>query len=286
MTFAELYEYGKQRLLDAKVPDFDVDAWLLLEFATGITRATYYADRGKEVDEDGARYYHKLLAKRAERVPLQHLTNSQEFMGLDFYVNGDVLIPRQDTEILVETALGLLKLLAKEKKELSCLDMCTGSGCIPVSLAHYAVLSRCDGADISQKALKVAEKNAARYGGKVHLVLSDLFENIEKKYDLITSNPPYIKSGEIEDLEEEVRIYDPRIALDGMEDGLYFYRKIVREAGNHLHTGGYLVFEIGCHQAEDVARMMRESGFEDVCVKKDLAGLDRVLYGMYNNQEK
>lgn len=286
MTYVELYEYGRKRLLEARVSDCDVDAWLLLEFVTGITRAAYYADREKEVDADGVCRYRKLIEKRADRIPLQRLTHSQEFMGLEFYVNEDVLIPRQDTEILVETALELLKLLAKERKELTCLDMCTGSGCIPVSLAYYAKLSRCDGADISQKALKVAEKNAARYGGKVQLVLSDLFEKIDAKYDMITSNPPYIKSKEIDSLEDEVRLYDPRIALDGMEDGLYFYRKIIKDAGNYLNVGGYLIFEIGCEQAKDVACLMRENGFENVCVKKDLAGLDRVLYGMYNNQEK
>lgn len=286
MTYEKLYEYGKQTLAHARIADFDIDAWLLLEFVTGITKAAYYADKNREVKGEWEERYRALLQERKKRIPLQHLTHSQEFMGLDFYVDEHVLIPRQDTEILVETALLLLEKLGAQREEVSCLDMCTGSGCIPISLAHYARLSSCDGVDISEKALEVARRNVKHHGGHVRLICSDLFNKIEGRYDLITSNPPYIKSEEIEKLEEEVRLYDPRLALDGKEDGLYFYRKIVEDAGAHLKDGGYLVLEIGCDQAKEVSEIMRVWGFEDVYVKKDLAGLDRVVYGMYNSQEK
>ena len=207
-------------------------------------------------------------------------------MGRTFHVNGHFLIQRQDTDTLVETALDLLdcgkSAKRTEERIVRLLDMCTGSGCILLSMLHYA---KCRtegiGSDISAKALKVASENARRLGMTAGFIESDLFEKIEGKFTMILSNPPYIRSAEIAELQDEVRLYDPAGALDGKEDGLYFYRKIISQSPTYLEDGGYLIFEIGHDQACDVTGMMRAQGFSDVSVKKDLAGLDRVVYGRY-----
>ena len=198
-------------------------------------------------------------------------------MGLEFGVNEYVLVPRQDTEILVESVLDILE------GGMEVLDMCTGSGCILISLLKLCSFAdvRGVGADVSEHALKVACENAEKLGVDVKFLHSDLFSNVEGKYDVIVSNPPYIRTAVIEELKEEVKLHDPFIALDGKEDGLYFYRRIVDESTNHLKKGGKLYFEIGYDQGEDVSRLMREAGFADVTVKKDLAGLDRVVFGVY-----
>ena len=204
-------------------------------------------------------------------------------MGFSFRVNPHVLIPRQDTEILVETAL------EKAENHMRILDLCTGSGCIIISLSKMILEGRepaweieCEGSDISPEALKTAKGNADRLGARVHFIQSDLFENIRGAYDMIVSNPPYIQTSEIEELQDEVRLYDPRIALDGKEDGLYFYRRIIEEAREHLSEKGWLLFEIGWDQKEAVSNLMEEAGYTPVTVKKDLAGLDRVVMGRYN----
>lgn len=280
------YSRGSEKLERAGVPAPRIDAWYLLEYVTGIGRAAYYAYPDREMDDAQWKAYERCIDTRCRRVPLQHITGEQEFMGLCFHVNGDVLIPRQDTEILVETALDVLK---SEKKpcgagdqSVRLLDMCTGSGCILLSVLHYYEgKSEGTGSDISVRALKVARKNADSLGIEADFVESDLFENISGKFFMILSNPPYIRSGEISQLQEEVRLYDPMEALDGKEDGLYFYRRIIEDSIHYLEKGGYLIFEIGCDQAEDVSGLMKEQGFEDIDVKKDLAGLDRVVYGRY-----
>ena len=197
-------------------------------------------------------------------------------MGLEFVVNEHVLIPRQDTEILVESVLKVLE------PEMKILDMCTGSGCILLSLLKLSKGVSGVGVDISEKALKVAKTNREKLNLEAELLQSDLFEMVEGDFDVIVSNPPYIRTAVIEELKEEVKFHDPYIALDGKEDGLYFYRKIVKSGLKHLKRGGRLYFEIGHDQGEDVKKLMEEAGFEKVTVKKDLAGLDRVVFGMYN----
>ena len=305
MTLRTGYTEAKRRLEESGIEEASLDAWLLLEHVTGISRASYYADPDREMSPDEWRRYSELVGRRAERVPLQHITGTQEFMGLVFEVNEHVLIPRQDTEILVEQALAFIgsgKVPAAENSQTRILDMCTGSGCILLSVMHWAesyrqkalrragdtdrggekqdIIIEGTGADISPKALAVAEKNARRLGISAGFVESDLFGAVRGKYGMILSNPPYIRSDEIKDLQEEARLHDPVIALDGREDGLYYYRRIVRESRSYLEEGGALLFEIGCDQAEAVSGLMSGAGFSEITVKKDLAGLDRVVSGV------
>nr|WP_294490575.1 peptide chain release factor N(5)-glutamine methyltransferase [uncultured Mediterraneibacter sp.] len=284
MTLKHAYEQGIERLKNAGIPEPQIDAWYLLEYVTGIGRAAYYADPDRQMSREQSVEYENCLSERSRRVPLQHITGVQEFMGLSFCVNKDVLIPRQDTEILVEEALEILKMegLPSEGGRVRILDLCTGSGCILLSVLHWSDRKiEGVGSDVSERALMTAKENARRLNIKSSFVQSDLFENLTGKYVLILSNPPYIESGRIESLQDEVRIHDPLKALDGGEDGLSFYRRIIKESKAHLEEGGYLVFEIGCDQAEAVTDMMRQAGFEGVAVKRDLAGLDRVVYGRY-----
>lgn len=284
MTLKDTYTDGKQRLEQAGVPEADLDAWYLLEYVTGISRAAFYADPDREVPKAQKEQYEDCLKKRIRRIPLQHITGEQEFMGLNFRVNEHVLIPRQDTETLVEQALDLLKAKAAPRAEgkYRFLDMCTGSGCILLSMLFHARYPATGiGADISEKALAVARDNADALGMKADFIQGDLFENIKGMFSMILSNPPYIPSAAIETLQEEVRLHDPREALDGKEDGLYFYRRIVKESREYLLAGGYLLLEIGHDQAEEVSGLMHQAGYSDVRVKKDLAGLDRVVHGRY-----
>ena len=301
MTLGELYSWGREELQKNSVADAQLDAWYLLEYVSGVSRAMYYAYPEKELAESDAEHYRSLIRKRAERIPLQHLTGSQEFMGLEFKVNDSVLIPRQDTEILVEHALEMLQrgMVPSGQRGTAILDMCTGSGCILLSvLAHAGRSSRAGcpssvgvgkredyfivgtGADISAEALVVAEENSRRLGLQASFVQGDLFENISGRYGMILSNPPYIRTDEIAKLQDEVRLHDPLIALDGRKDGLYFYRRITEDAEAFLEHGGILMFEIGCDQAEAVSALMEQNGYKNVTVKKDLAGLDRVVSGV------
>lgn len=276
LTLQTLYREGQIRLKDSGIEEYQLDAWYLLEYVTGISKASYYGDPNRELSAAQAEEYRKCIEKRSERIPLQHITGVQEFMGHEFFVNEHVLIPRQDTEILVEHALD------KVEDGKKVLDMCTGSGCILLSiLKRYQVQGT--GADISSEALQVAERNRKHLAlPQVEWLQSDLFEKVEEKYDVIVSNPPYIQTGVIESLQEEVRLHDPYIALDGKEDGLYFYRRIIEDAKAYLEDGGWLLFEIGYDQAEPVIRLMEQAGYSEIHVKKDLSGLDRVAGARYN----
>ena len=273
MTLREAWNLGKKRLTAAEVPDADLDAWYLLEWCTGVSRSHYLAYPDEIISHDQEEQYRVSLVKRERRIPLQQITGEQEFMGLSFYVNEHVLIPRQDTEILVEETAKFLR------DGMQFLDLCTGSGCILLSLLHLKPGVEGTGVDLSPEALKVAEKNRERLGAKAALIQSDLFDKIESAFDVIVSNPPYIKRAEIETLMDEVRLHEPYMALDGHEDGLYFYRKITEEAPKYLRAGGGLFLEIGCDQGACVAELLRQQGFADVKVVKDLAGLDRVVEG-------
>lgn len=275
MTLREAYEYGREQPNLAGVDDADLDAWYLLEFVTGISRAMYYVKMQEEISGEQEMVYRTYIERRATHIPLQHITGVQEFMGLEFCVNEHVLVPRQDTEVLVESVLEVLK------PGIKVLDMCTGSGCILISLLKYGQICGV-GVDISEDALKVAKANCEKIGVKAEFIQSDLFDKVDGQYDVIVSNPPYIRTAVIEELKEEVKCHDPFIALDGKEDGLYFYRKIVEKSPGYLNAGGKLFFEIGHDQGEDVKKLMEQAGFEGVTVKKDLAGLDRVVFGKYN----
>lgn len=273
-----IYRRGTAYLEKSGVPEPELDAWYLLEYVTGISRAAYFADPKREMDQETVTRVWNLFEKRAERIPLQHLTGVQEFMGLEFQVDENVLIPRQDTEVLVEAALAILK----KHKIADVLDLCTGSGCILLSILHYGKKNKGTGADISAAALEIAKKNAQNLSIEADFIESDLFTNIHKKYDMIVSNPPYIPSSHIEKLQKEVKEHDPILALDGGADGMDFYRKIIHESVQYLNIGGWLLFEIGSEQGEDISNLMKAAGFSKVAVKKDLAGLDRVVSGVYD----
>lgn len=275
MTYRELYDWGSARLEEAKIREAALDARLLLEEVCSTDRGYLLVHGDEPVSDVQEQAYRDFISRRGSRIPLQHIVGYQEFMGLRFMVNSDVLIPRQDTEILVEEVMRYLH------DGMRILDMCTGSGCILLSLLQYSNDCEGVGSDISEAALAVARTNAEHLKKDAAFVQSDLFENIEGKYDVIVSNPPYIPTKVIETLEAEVRDYDPMNALDGKEDGLHFYRRIVDKAGEYLYPGGMLFFEIGHDQAEAVKSLMMEAGYVDVSVCKDLGGLDRVVYGTY-----
>lgn len=274
-SYGELVEEGQRRLAAAGVEEAAVDAWLLFSYDKKVDRTWYLLNRTQRASGEEQEAYLKLIARRCERVPLQHITGEQEFMGLPFRVTPDVLIPRQDTEVLVEECL---RHLAPGN---IFLDLCTGSGCILVSLLHYAKGTFGTGADLSGKALAVAKGNVEANGVEARLVQGDLFEPVTGTFDLIVSNPPYIASAEIETLAPEVREHEPRMALDGTADGLFFYRRIVQESPSYLKEGGWLCMEIGYDQGAAVRQLMEAQGFATVSVIKDLAGLDRVVSGCY-----
>mgnify|MGYP001042594736 FL=1 len=271
MTYRQLLNESREYLKNAGVADAEIDAWYLLSHVFGISRADFLLYGQDECPKDKVTVYKKLIEKRAARIPLQYITGVQEFMGLEFDVDENVLIPRQDTEILVEEVL-------KVCKGKSVLDLCTGSGCIILSLAKYGNLKMAVGSDISEKALQVARKNAKKLNLDVLFICSDLFEKIEGKYDIIVSNPPYIKSEDYISLMPEVRDHEPKLALEAGTDGLIFYRRIINDLPRFLNPGGFVFFEIGYDQGGAVEKLLSKAGFTDIKVKKDLSGLDRVVY--------
>ena len=318
MKLRELFSEGKERLTKCKVADAENDSRLLLLDAFSLSLSEYllYCDRDlSEIylssdilarKED----FEQSIYLRSRRVPLQQILGGTQFMGLDFVVTPDVLIPRQDTEVLVEQVL-----YDFPNKDINILDMCTGSGCIAASLAVLGGYNEVVGADISEAALHVAQRNALRlmkeksermslknsfmsslfsrdeddFHQQVRFVQTDLFSDMEaamdelgfEKFDVIVSNPPYIRSSDIEELEPEVRDFEPRIALDGTEDGLHFYRRIADECRPFLREGGSIYLEIGFDQAKDVREIFEASGFSELKVIKDLAGKDRVVKGKW-----
>ena len=273
MNYTEAFLMGMQKLKEAQIGEAQLDARLLLEEVCGTDHNTLLCHGDREVSEAEEEQYRKALEQRAVHVPLQHLLGYQDFMGLRFQVSEYVLIPRQDTEILVEEAMRYLH------DGMRILDLCTGSGCILLSLLHYSNDCEGVGVDISQEALQVAAQNAELLGIKADFLKSDLYEKVTGKFDLLVSNPPYIERKVIPTLMEEVREYDPYIALDGGEDGLDFYRRIIGGAQDYLKRGGQILMEIGSGQAKAVSELLREAGFKEIDVCRDFAGLDRVVSG-------
>lgn len=272
MNYREALHWGESTLKEYGISEASTDAWILFEHVTGIDRTHYFLKMQEACPEEVFLKYRHLVMQRIRHIPVQYLTGVQEFMGYSFQVNEQVLIPRQDTELLVLEA-------EKKIRPGDCvLDMCTGSGCIIISLAKRCGI-HAFAADISEGALCVAEKNAKALRADVAFMRSDLFEKVEGQYDCIVSNPPYIKSGEIQELMPEVRDHEPECALDGMADGLYFYREIVKEAKRFLKRGGWLLFETGYDQGREVAELLRQEAYEEIEIKKDLAGLPRVVFG-------
>lgn len=293
-TYVEVYREGVTRLEAAEIPEASLDARLLLEFVCGTDRNTLLVHGDRTVSAEEQERYEALISARAAHTPLQHLTGEQEFMGLTFQVNENVLVPRQDTEILVEEALKNLH------DGMRILDLCTGSGCILLSLLQYSNECVGVGVDLSAQALAVAGENYERLRKErpemeAFFLEGDLFEALEQestqgygemdslngRYDIIVSNPPYIETDVIGTLMPEVREHEPVMALDGGADGLTFYRRIAQGAGEHLKRGGMLFFEIGCEQEERVYEIMERTGFQEIEVVKDFAGLNRVVYGTW-----
>lgn len=285
LTYAEMYRWGCEELSAAGIDEAGTDARLLLEWCCGTDRNTLLAHGDRSISNEECRRYTDCIAGRRRHVPLQYITGEQDFMGLTFTVNKNVLIPRQDTEVLVEEVMRHLH------DGMRILDMCTGSGCILLSLLRYSNDCTGVGVDVSGEALRVARENTARILGaqaveqsRAVMLQGDLFEaftesDTENKFDIIVSNPPYIKTEVIDSLMSEVREYEPHLALDGRDDGLFYYREIITRAGDFLSGGGMLFFEIGYDQGEEVRRLMEEAGYSDIEVIKDFAGLDRVVYG-------
>lgn len=274
VVYRELLEEGKHILAQAEIVDAECDAWLLLEHVSGMNRAQFFLHQQDTVPDELEADYRGMLRKRAEHIPLQHLTGTQEFMGLEFQVSPDVLIPRQDTELLVEKLLPHI-----QGKRV--LDVCTGSGCIAISLAVLGKPKQMDAVDLSEKALIQAGKNAKRLGADVSFYRSDMLDKINGRYDVIVSNPPYIASDVVDELMPEVQEHEPRMALDGGADGFDLYRRLLAQAPERLLSGGLLAVEIGYDQREAVMELFREQRFTDVYCDRDLCGNDRVVMGRY-----
>ncbi len=315
--WADVLNYGKKILKNAGIVEADLDAWYLFEQIFGISRAQYFMCARENIAGSTAQKmtaqeqtgnsleskntldcvelwlkekmsaYENTLEKRASRIPLQQILGQQEFMGLTFFVNEHVLIPRQDTETLVELVLN-----EQKDKNISILDMCTGSGCIAVSLKKLGGYACVEGADISEEALKVAKRNSEEIlensdvnSSRTGVIFrrSDMFSAFPEteRFNVIVSNPPYIPSAVIEELEPEVRDHEPRGALDGTADGLYFYRILAEECAKHLTPGGHVYFEIGYDQGAAVKELLDIHGFKDTRVIQDLTGKDRVVCGTW-----
>ena len=270
MTIGEVLKFSEDQLKRAGIAEAALDAkYLLMEVASLSSTALFFSAR-EELGEEIITAYRMALERRTAREPLQYIMGTQEFMGLSFLVSPAVLIPRQDTELLVEAAIPFCH-------GARVLDLCTGSGCILLSLAKLGGIREAVGTDLSREALAVAQLNADRLNLRAQFIQSDLWETVPGNFDVIISNPPYIPTEEIGGLMPEVRDFEPHMALDGGADGLYFYRKIAAGAGARLHLGGRIFLEIGYHQAEDVVRLLVENGFREIIIKKDYAGLDRVV---------
>ena len=271
-TLREAERRGAETLAAAGREEAAQTARLLLCHVLNFNFTDYVLAREDLLSPRDTARYEELLTRRASGVPLQYLTREQNFCGLSLYVDERVLIPRQDTECLVEEVL-------RDGARGALLDLCTGSGCIPLALLKHGNFSCALGADISAEALAVAETNRARTGLPLLLRQSDLFSEIPERFDVITANPPYIESAEIESLSVEVRDHEPRLALDGAADGLAFYRRLAAESGAHLKPGGRLYLEIGMAQGAAVASLLEAAAFSDIQSIRDLAGRDRIVKG-------
>ena len=271
-TLREAERRGAETLAAAGREEAAQTARLLLCHVLNFNFTDYVLAREDLLSPRDAARYEELLTRRASGVPLQYLTREQNFCGLSLYVDERVLIPRQDTECLVEEVL-------RDGARGDLLDLCTGSGCIPLALLKHGNFSCALGADISAEALAVAEINRARTGLPLLLRQSDLFSEIPERFDVITANPPYIESAEIESLSAEVRDHEPRLALDGAADGLAFYRRLAAESGAHLKPGGRLYLEIGMAQGAAVVSLLEAAAFSDIQIIRDLAGRDRIVKG-------
>lgn len=274
MTIKQAITKGMIMLKSNNVESPKLKARLLLQYVLDKPRQYIIVYDNKEIDKQQQWQYFVNIEKLTKGVPLQHITHRQEFMKMDFFVDENVLIPRPDTEILVEEVIKI----AQKYNSPRILDLCTGSGAIAISLKKFVPNADITAVDISEKALEIAQKNAKKLETKINFLRSDLFDKLDnKKFDIIVSNPPYIMKDEIKKLSEEVQ-KEPKIALDGGEDGLDFYRIITEQAINYLKTGSFLCFEIGYNQKSDVIKIIEdEQNYKNIYCKKDLYGNDRII---------
>lgn len=281
-TYRELYEEGRRILEQAGLPDAALDARFLLEEVCGTNLQTLLVFPEKKVTEEEVNQYRAFIQRRKDREPTAMILGEWDFMGLTFRLNKSTLIPEQDTEVLVETALEELKRRGLGEAPLRILDLCTGSGCILLSLLHELENSGGLGTDLSEEALEAARENAVRLGLQERAAFrqGDLWEPVgDERFDLIVSNPPYVPTEVIPTLEPEVRCGEPYAALDGGEDGLVFYRRIMREAAGHLKPSGIIIVESGFDEAPQIAALMQDQKLRGIRTVKDYGGLDRVVLG-------
>ena len=266
LALKEVIRIGEQMLADAGVADAAIDAKELYCYMEGLDRTGLMMAWQRILQDNQCEAYFKLVEERASRVPLQHITGTQEFMGLPFAVNGDVLIPRQDTETLCEEAIALIK----RRGYKTCLDLCAGSGCIGISIANICG-TEVTLADISEAALSLCRENAEANGVSIRTIKTDMFDKITDKYDIIVCNPPYLTASDMASLQRELT-FEPANALYGGVDGLDFYRRIARDYAQRLNDGGALALEVGIHQAEEVAKMLGGAR-----IVKDVCGIERAV---------
>ena len=271
LSYKEILTLGANKLSVSGIEEADIDAWYLLEKVSGLSRAAYFLHSEDRIESDKAEEFLRLIERRSKRIPLSYVLGSRDFMGFTFKVNENVLIPEQETELLVEEVL-------KSCEGKSVLDLCTGSGCIAISIGLLGKPDKVVGADISERALSVAKENALLLNvSNVDFLQSDLFDGISEKFDIIVSNPPYIETEVIEKLQPEVSKYIPRLALDGDKDGLKFYRKITEYAPKYLNKNARIFYEIGYNQSREVSNILGGNGFTDIRVIQDYSGLDRIV---------
>lgn len=281
-TYRELYEEGRRILEQAGLPDAALDARFLLEEVCGTNLQTLLVFPEKKVTEEEVNQYRAFVQRRKDREPTAMILGEWDFMGLTFHLNKSTLIPEQDTEVLVETALEELKRRGPGEAPLRILDLCTGSGCILLSLLHELRNAGGLGTDLSEEALEAARENAVRLGLQERAAFrqGDLWEPVgDERFDLIVSNPPYVPTDVIPTLEPEVRCGEPYAALDGGEDGLVFYRRILKEAAGHLKPSGIIIVESGFDEAAQIAALMQDQKLRGIRTVKDYGGLDRVVLG-------
>lgn len=284
MTWQALMKEELERLRQADIPEADSDIRLLAMDVAGCTYSTLILRMAEEVTEKQAQRLHAYVTERMTHKPCQYILGTQEFMGYEFATAEEVLIPRPETELLVEEACRIAENWkdTPDGRKRRVLDLCCGSGCIGISfskLRHGRDLVQL--ADISDAAIALTKKNRERLQADCAVIQTDLFMQIEGKYDMIVSNPPYIRTDEIPKLMAEVRDFEPHLALDGKADGLYFYDKIIREAREYLYEDGYILFEIGQDQLDAVRGLLVENGYVDIEGMKDYAGLDRIVMARY-----
>jgi len=280
-NITELLAHGKKLLREKGISSSSLDCDLLMMNVCNFTKVQLFTETDYTLSDDQASKFFDMLLRRSKFEPIQYILNKCEFMSLDFYVDENILIPRPDTEILVEEAISVIK----NNNCSNILEVGTGSGCIAISIAHYCNNVNVHAVDISENALSVAKRNALSNCVNVNFNLGDIFSSsqaLHGELDLIISNPPYIKRDSIKHLPDNVKNYEPLLALDGGTDGLDFYKRIAKESIPFFKNRGFLLFEIGYEQSEDVSTILESNGYKNIETKKDLANLNRIVYGEYS----